>query len=164
MVLTPILIDTIKSPLPMLLFNCSAMSNSLRPHGMEHARLPCNSLSPRTCSNSCPLIESVMPSNRLILCRPLLLLPSVFCRIRFFPNESALCIRWPKYWSFSFNISPSVNIQGWFPLGLAGLIYLQSKEISRVFCNPTVQKHQFFSTQPSLWSQFHIHAWLLEKS
>ena len=83
------------------------MSYSLRPHGLQHARLPCASPSPRACSNSCPLIESVMPSNHLFFCRPLLLLPSIFPSIRIFSNELAFCIRWPKYWSFSFSISPS---------------------------------------------------------
>ena len=76
---------------------------------------------------------SVMPSDHLTLCRPLLLLPSVFPSIRIFSNESALPIRWPKYGSFSLSISPSVNIQGWFPLGLTCLISLQSKGLSRVF-------------------------------
>ena len=66
-------------------------------------------------------IESVMPSNHLILCYPLLPLPSIFPGIRVFSNESALCSRWPKYWSFSFSISPSNEFQGWFPLGLTGL-------------------------------------------
>ena len=98
----------------------------------------------------------------LILCHPLLLLPSVFPSIRVFSNESVLHIRWPKYWSFSFNISP-MNIQDWFPLGWTGWISLQSKGLSRVFSNTTVQKHQFFSTQLSLWSNSHIHIWLLEK-
>ena len=109
-------------------------------------------------------IESVMPFNHLILCRPLLLQPSIFPSIRVFSNESALHIRWPKYWSFSFHISPSMNIQDWFPLGLTGWISLQSKGLSRVFSNPTVQKHRFFSIQPSLWSNSHIHTWLLEKT
>ena len=88
------------------LFNCSVVSDSLQPHGLQHSSLPCPSLSLGACSNSCP-IESVMPSNHLILCRPLLLLPSVFVSIRVFSNESALCIRWPKYQRFSFSISPS---------------------------------------------------------
>ena len=92
-------------------------------------------------------IESVMPSNNLILCRPLLLLPSIFPNIRVFSDESALHIRWPKYCSFSFNISPSMNTQDWFPLGWTGWISLQSKGLSRVFSNTTVQKHQFFCTQ-----------------
>ena len=94
-------------------------------------------------------IESVMPSNHLILCCPLLLLPLIFPSVRVFSNESALCIRWPKYWSFSFNISPSNEHLG-SPLGWTGWISLQSKGLSRVFSNTTVQKHQFFSAQLSL--------------
>ena len=86
-------------------------------------------------------IESVMPSNNLIFCHPLLLPPSIFPSIRVFSNESALCIRWPKYWSFSFSISPSMNIQDWFPLGRTGWISLQFKGLSRVFSNTTVQKN-----------------------
>ena len=77
-------------------------------------------------------IESAMPSNNLILCHPLLLLPSIFPSIRDFSNESALHIRWSKYWSFSFNISPSMNTQDWSPLGWIGWISLQSKGLSRV--------------------------------
>ena len=107
-------------------------------------------------------IESVVPSNHLILCFPLLLLPSVFPRIRVFSNKSALHIRWPKYWSFSFNISPSNEQPDWSPLGWTGWISLQSKGLSRVFSNTTVQKYQFFGTQLSLWSNSHIHTWLLE--
>ena len=86
------------------------LSDSLRPHGLQHTRLPCPSPTPGDCSNSCPL--SVMPSNHLILCHPLLLLPSIFPSIRVFSNESALCIRWPKYWSFSFSTSPSNEYSG----------------------------------------------------
>ena len=100
-------------------------------------------------------VESVMPSNHFLLCRPLLLLPSIFLSIRVFSNELALHIRWPKYWSFSFSVSPSKHSQGWFPLGWTGLI-LQSKGLSRVFSSTTVQKHQFFSTQPSLWSNSYM--------
>ena len=99
-------------------------------------------------------IELVMPSNHLILSCPLLL-PSVFPRIRVFSNESVLHIRWPKDWSFSFNISPSTKY--------SGLISLPSKGLSRVFSNTTVQKHQFFATQLSLWSNSHIHTWPLKK-
>ena len=80
-----------------------------------------------------------------------------------FSNESALFIRWPKYWSFSFSISPFNEIQCWFPLGLTGLIYLFSKGLSRVFYSTTIQKHQFFSAQPSLCSCSHICIWPLEK-
>ena len=102
-------------------------------------------------------------TNHLILCCPLLLLPSIFPSIRVFSSESALCIKWPKYWSLSFSISPSVNIQDWFPLGLTGLISLPSKGLSRVFSSTTVQKHQFFGAWPSLWSNSHVCTWLLEK-
>ena len=109
-------------------------------------------------------IESVMPVNHPILCHPFLHPPSIFPNIRVFSSESSLHIRQPKYWSFSFSISPSgLNIQGWFPLGWTGLISLQSKGLSRVFSSTTAQKHQFFSTQPSLRSSSYIHTWLLEK-
>ena len=87
-------------------FSLSVVSDSLRPHGLQHARPSCPSPTPRVYSNSMS-IKSVMPSNHLILCHLLLLLPSIFPRIRVFSNESALRIRWPKYWSFSFNIGPS---------------------------------------------------------
>ena len=99
-------------------------------------------------------IELVMPSNHLILCHPLLLLPSIFPSNRVFSNESVLRIRWPKCCSFS--ISPSNEHSG--PISFRiGWISLQSKGLSRVFSNTTVQKHQFFSTQLSLWSNSHIH-------
>ena len=106
-------------------------------------------------------IESVMSSSHFILSRPLFLLPSIFPSIRVFSNESVLCSRCQSIRT-SASVLP-MNIQGWFPLELTGLISLQSKRLSRVFFNTTVQKHQFFSTQPSLWSNFHIHTWLLEK-
>ena len=108
-------------------------------------------------------IESMMPSNNLIFCYPLLLLPSIISSIRVFSNESVLCIRWPKYWSFSFSVSPSMNIQDWFPLGWTGWISLESKGLSRVFSNTTVQKHQFFGAQLSSQSNSHIHTRPLEK-
>ena len=95
-------------------------------------------------------IESVTPSKHLILCCPLLLLPLIFPSI--FSSESALHIRQPKNWSFSFSISPSNEYTGLIPLVLTGLISLLSKELSRVFSNTTLQRHQFFSTQLSLWS------------
>ena len=103
-------------------------------------------------------IESVMPSNYLILCWPLLLLPSILPRIRVFSNESVLHIRWPKYWSFSFSISPSNEYSGLISFRIdCNLISLQSKGLSRVFSNSTVQKHQFFGAQLSLESNSHIH-------
>ena len=102
-------------------------------------------------------IELVMPSNHLILCHPPFLLPSVFPSIRVFSNESALRIRWPKDWSFSFNISPTDEHPGLISVGWTGWISLQSKGLSRVFSNTTVQKHQFFGAQPSSQSNSHIH-------
>ena len=94
-------------------------------------------------------IESVMPSSHLIFCRPLLLLPPIPPSIRVFSNESTLCMRWPKYWSFSFSIISPEEFQGGSPSEWTGWISLQSKGLSRVFSNTTVQKHQFFSTRPS---------------
>ena len=91
-----------------------------------------------------------MPSNHLILSQPLLLPPSIFPSIKVFSNESALRIRWPKYWSFSFNISPSNEYSGLISFRIDWLDLLESKRLSRVFSNTTVQKRQFFSTQPSL--------------
>ena len=101
-------------------------------------------------------IESVMTSNHLILCHPLLLLPSIFPSIRVFSNELVLRIKWPKYWSYSFSITPSNNIQDWFPLGLIGWTSLQSKGLSRLYSNTTVQKHQFFGTQLSFSRSTHV--------
>ena len=95
-------------------------------------------------------IESVMPSNHLILCYPLLLLPSIFPSIRVFSNESAPQIRWPKYWSFSFNISPSSEHSGLISFRMNWLYILAVLGTSRVFSNTTVQKHQFFGDQLSL--------------
>ena len=97
-------------------------------------------------------IKSVMPSNHLILYCPFLFLPSTFPSVRVFSSESVLCIRWPKYWSFSFSISSSNEHSGLISLGWIGWISLQSKGLSRVFCNTTVQKDQFLSAQPSLQS------------
>ena len=141
---------------PIVVVQSLSHVDSLRPHGLQHVRLPCSSPSLGVCSKFMS-IESVMPSNRLILCPPLLLLPSVVPSIRVFSSESALCIRWPKQWNFSFSISPSINIQGQFPLGMTGLIALLSKRHSEVFSSTTVQRHQFFSTQPFLLSSSRIH-------
>ena len=92
-------------------FSCSVMSNSLRPHGLQHVRTPCPSPTPRVYSKLIS-IESVMPSNHLILCHPHFLLSSISPSIRVFSNESVLRIRWPKYCSFSFSISPSNDYSG----------------------------------------------------
>ena len=100
-------------------------------------------------------IASVMPSNHLILCCPLLLLPSIFPCIRVFSNESALHIRWPKYWSFS--ISPSNEYTALISFRMDWLDLLAVQGLSRVFSNTTVQKHQYFRVQLSLWSNFHMY-------
>ena len=99
-------------------------------------------------------IELVMPSNNFILCCSLLLLPSIFPSIRVFSNESAVHIRWPKYQSFTFSISPSNEYSGLISFSLISLL---SKGLSRVFSNTTVQKHEFFCIQLFLWSNSHIH-------
>ena len=106
-------------------------------------------------------IELVMPSNCLILCHPLLLLPLIFPSIRVFSDVSALHIRWPVGASALASFLP-VNIQGWFLLGFIGLISLLSKGLTRVFFN-TIWNHQFFGAQVALWSNSHICTWLLEK-
>ena len=135
------------------------MSNSLQPHESQHARPPCPSPAPRV--YSLMSIESVMPSRHLILCRPLLLLPPIPPSSRVFPNESTLRMRWPKYWIFSFSISPSNEHPGLisfrFPLEWTGWISLQSKGLSRVFSSTTVKKHQFFGAQLSSQNNSHSH-------
>ena len=102
-------------------------------------------------------VHEVMPSSHLILCCPLLLLSPIPPSIRVFSNESVLHMRWPKYWSFSFSIIPFKEIPGLISFRMDWLVSLQSKELSRVFSNTIVQKHQFFGTQPSSQSNSHIH-------
>ena len=136
-------------------FGCSVVSDCLQPQGLQHARPPCPSPTPGV--HRPTSIESVMPWSHLILCRPLLLLPSIPPSIRVFSNESTLHKRWPKFGvSASASVLP-MNIQNWSPLGWTGWISLQSKGLSRVFSNTTVQKHQFFGAQPSSQSNSHIH-------
>ena len=126
----------------------SVMSDSLRPHESQHARPPCPSPSPGVHPDSRPSSQWCHPaiSSSVV---PLLLLPPVPPSIRAFSNESTLRMRWPKYWSFSFSIIPPKKSQGWSPSEWTGWISLQSKGLSRVFSNTTVQKHQFFGAQPS---------------
>ena len=126
-------------------FSSSVVSDSLRPHEPHHARPPCPSPTPGVYPNLCPMSQWCHPtiSSSLI---------PFSSRLQSFPASgslpvSALRIMWPKYWSFSFSISPSNEYSNWFHLGLTGLISLQSKRLSRVFSNTTVQKHQFFSAQ-----------------
>ena len=102
-------------------------------------------------------IEAVMPSNHLTLCCGLVLWPSIFPSIRVFSNESVLCIRWPKHWSFSFSTSPSNVYSGLISFRMDWFDLLDSKGLSRVFSSTTIQKHQFFNTQTSSQSNSHIH-------
>ena len=118
-------------PLNSVQFSHSVVSNSLRPHGLQHARLPCPS--PSQSSLSLGLlklmsIKSVMPSNSLVLCWPLPLLPSIFPSIRVFSSESVLCNTWPKYWRFSFSISPSNEYSGLISFRIALLDLLAVQE------------------------------------
>ena len=142
-------------------FSCSVVSGSLRHHGLQHARLPCLSLTPRACSNSCPLTWWCHPT---ILCSviPFSCLPSFpasgsFQMSLFFTSGGQGIGA-----STSASVLP-LNIQDWFPLELTGWISLQCKGLSRVFSNTAVEKYQFFGPQLSLWSNSHIHTWPLEK-
>ena len=143
-------------------FSRSVMSNYLRPHGLQHTRLPCPSPTPGAYSNSCPssrwchptISSSVIPFSS---------------RLQSFPVSGSL--QMSQFFtsggqntgvSASASVLP-MNIQDWFPLRRTGWISLQSKGLSRVFSNTTVQKHQLFSAQLSLWSNSHIHTWLQEK-
>ena len=142
-------------------FSRSVVSNSLWPHESQHARPPCPSPTPGVHSNSCPSSHWCHPA--ISSCRPLFLLPPVPPSIRVFSNESALHMRWPKYWSFSFSIISSNEIPGLIPFRMDWLDLLAVQGLSRVFSNITVQKHQFFGTQLSSQSNSHIHTWRLEK-
>ena len=137
-----------------LLFSWSDLSNSLQPPGLQHARLPCPSLCPGVCSNSCPLSQ---------WCHP-----TVSCSAASFsscPQSLSASGSLPMSWLFSSggqnsgtSASASVfpmNIKGWFPLGLTALISLLFKGLSRVLSSTTVWKHQFFCAPPSLWSNSH---------
>ena len=122
---------------------------------------PCPSPTPEVHSNSLSL---VMPPSHLIFCHPLLLLPQIPPSIRVFYNESTVCLRWPKYGSFSFSIIPSKEHPGLISFRMDFCWFsFKSKGLSRVFSNTTVQNHQFFGTQLSSQSNSHIHTWPLEK-
>ena len=132
------------------------MPNSSQSHGMQHVSPPCPPPSPRACSNSCPLSQWCHPT--------ISSMPSPSCPVftlshhqGLFPRSQIFTLGVQNIW---VSASPSVlpmNIQDWFPLGLTCLISLQSKGLSRVFSNIIVWKHQFFSTQPFLWSNSHIY-------
>ena len=145
-----------------LSFRCSVVSYSLQPHGLQHTRLPCPSPSPGVCSNSCPVSQWCHPtiSSSVI---------AFSSSLQAFPASGSF----PMSWLFASgsqrtgasalaSILP-VNFQGWFPLGLTGLICSLSRGLSGVSSRTTIQKHQFFGPQPSLWSNSHICTWLLEK-
>ena len=146
----------------LLSFSSLVVSDSLRPHGLQHARLPCSLPSLGVYSNSCPLSHWCYLTNSSSASH-FSSWPSVFPSIRVFSNELALCIRWPKYWSFSFNfsISPFSEYWGLISFRIDCLISLLSKGLSRVFSSTINRKHQFFGAQPPLWSNSHICTWLL---
>ena len=132
--------------------------STLRPHGLTEAYQASLSITSSWSLLKLMSVESVMPSNHLILCLPLFLLPLIFPSIRVFASGGQ-----------SIGVSASalvlpMNIQDWFPLGLSVSISLQSKGLSRIFSSTTTQKHQFFGGQLSLWSNSHIHTWLMEKT
>ena len=108
-------------------------------------------------------IDSLMPPNHLILCRPLLLLPSVFPNIRVFSNELAFLIRWPKYWSFSFSISPSSECSGLISFKIDWFDFLVVQGTLKSLLQHPSSKESLFGAQTSLWSSFHIYIWPLEK-
>ena len=154
-------------------FSCSVVFYSLRPHGLQHARPPCPSLTPGACSNSCP---------SRWWCHPIISSSaSLFSWLQSFPASGSFPMS-PFFTSGGQSIGASasasvlpMNIQDWFPSGWTGWISLQSKRLSRIFSTTTVPKHQFFGAQLSLWSfmkalwsflyeaNSHIHTWLLEK-
>ena len=139
------------------------LCNSLRPHGLQHTRLPSSSTIPRNCSNLCPSSQWYCPTNSSSV------VPFSSC-LQSFQNQGisqrVSSLHQVALHSIGVSASASVlpmNIQDWFPLGLTGIISLQSKWFSRVFSNTTNQKDQFFSIQVSLWCSSHIHTWPLEK-
>ena len=149
-----------KNPFRSLL-NHSVMSDSLRPHGLLHVKLPCPSLYPGVGPNSFPVSLWCHPTTSSSV--------SLFssCSQSFpvsgsFPHESALCIRWPEYWSFSFSNSLSNEYSGLISFR-TNLISSLSKGLSGVSSGTTVWKHQFFNVHLALWSSYHVDRWLLEK-
>ena len=142
------------------LFSHSVMSNSLRPPRLQHARLSCPSPTPGACSNWCSLSQWCHPTISSSV------IPFSFCLQSFPASGSFQMSQFFASGCQSIRVSAStsvlpMNIQDWIPLGLTDWIILQSKGLSRVFINTTVQKHQFYSAQFSLWSNSHIHTWLL---
>ena len=151
-----------KASISILQYRRSVISDSLRPHGLQQARLPCPSPTTGACSNPCPLSQWCHPTISSST------VPFSSCLQSFPASESFPVSHFFTSGGQNIGVSASasvlpVNIQYWFPLGWTLWVSLQSKGLSRVFSNTTVQKHQFFSAQLSLWFNSHIHTWLLEK-
>ena len=153
------------TPIDMLLvlFSCPVVSNSLWPPWTA-ACLAYLSFTISWSLFKLTFLESMMPSNHHILWHPLFLLPSIFPNIRVFSNVLALCLRWPTYWSFSFSNSLSHEYSGLISCRTDWFDILAVQGTLRVSSNTTIQMHQFFGPQPSLWSNSHIHTWLPEKT
>ena len=147
--------------MPLLCCSVTKPCSTLWPHGLQHARLACPSVSPGVCSNSYPLSPWCHPTISSSV--------ALFFCLQSFPASGSFTTSWLFTLGVqSIGASPlasvhPMNIQGWFPLGLTALISLQSKGLSRVFSSTMIQKHEIFSAQPSLWSNSHICTWLLEK-
>ena len=162
MILIAINNDCLDSLFHSVHFNCSVMSDSLQPCGLQHTRPPCSPPTPVDDSNSCPLSRWCSPtiSSSVILfsscLQPLTASGS-------FPMSQLFASSGQSIGTSGSALALPLNIQNWFPLGLTILVSVQSKRLSRVFSNTTVQNHQFFGTQLSLYSDSHIHTWLLEK-
>ena len=145
----------------VLLFICQVLSDSLWPHGLQNSRLPCPFPSPRVCPSSCQLYwwchPTISPFVVPFSC------PQSSPASRSFPVSQLFTSRGQSIRASASAAVLPMSVQGWLPLGFTGLISLLSKELSRVFSSTTVRKHQFFGTQPSLWSSSHIRTWLLER-
>ena len=145
-----------------VLFSHSVMPSSLQPHGLQHSRHPCPSPTSRVCSNSCPSSWWCHPT----ISSSVIPFPSCLkshLASGYFPMSQLFISSGQNVGASASGSVLPMNIQDWFSLGRAGWISLQSKGLSRGFSNTTVQKHQFFDSQLSLWSNSHIHTWLLEK-
>ena len=141
-------------------FSHSVVSDALQPHRLQHARLPCPSPAPRVCSNSCPLSQWCHPT---ISSSVILFLHSIFASIRVFSNESVLRIKWPKCWSFSFNISPSNEYSGLISFRVDWLDLLAVHRTLKSLLQHHSSKASVLQQSDFLMSDSHIHTWLLEK-
>ena len=144
-------------------FNCSVVSDSLWPHRLQHTRLPCPSPTPGAYPNYCPLSRDCQPTISSSVVPFSSCLQSLPASVSFLRSQFFISSGQSIGAAASASVLP-MNIQNWFPLGLTGLISLQSKGLSRVFSNTTIQKYQFFIASLSLWSNSHIYIWLLEKT